>query len=105
MMRRLKRFGASRADLLDTYIKQFRSVLELAVPLWHPALTVYDVGQIERVHKSALAIILGTNYRSYRNGYTGREKKVTMCEICPRTGRFENSPIPYLTKLLNDHYR
>ena len=148
MMRRLKRVGASRADLLDTYIKQVWSVLELAVPVWHPALTVYVVGQIEWVQKSALAIILGRNYGSNRNALeilemdTLEERRKSLClkfalkasmhptfknwfkeskvskpressnvpkekyiQPYTRTGRFENSPIPYLTKLLNDHCR
>ena len=34
MMRRLKRIGASDADLLDTYIKQVKSILELAAIVW-----------------------------------------------------------------------
>ena len=66
MMRRLKRIGASQHDLLDTYIKQVRSLLELAVPVWQPALTNYDITQIERVQKTAFSIILGGKYESYK---------------------------------------
>ena len=147
MMRRLKRLGASDTDLLDTYIKQVRSILELAAPVWHPALTTYDRNQIERVQKSAFAIILGKSYRSYRHALetlemdTLEERRETLClkfalkasihptfkdwfkdfkmsrprecntgdnaryvEPYTRTGRFEDSPIPYMTKLLNKHY-
>ena len=45
MLRNLKRFGARTQDLIDVYVKQCRSVLELAVPDWSPGL--------------ALAIIMG----------------------------------------------
>ena len=49
----------------DVYIKQVRSVLELAVPAWQPGLTEYEAKQIERVQKCALSIILGEDYSSY----------------------------------------
>ena len=40
MLRRLKALGATKSEL-------FRSVLELAVPVWQPALTVKESSQIE----------------------------------------------------------
>ena len=39
MLRRLKNLGASDELLIDVYIKQVRSVFELAVPVWHSSLT------------------------------------------------------------------
>ena len=123
------------------YIKQIRSVLELAVPVWHSSLTVADRLKIERVQKSALQVILDVNYESYShacntsNILTLDERRKQLCkrfstkavrnpkhtkwfrispkvretrqnqpQFCPviaRTTRFENSPISYLTKLLN----
>ena len=65
ILRRLKGLGASTDELLDVYIKQVRSVLELAVPVWEPALTIHEVKQIERIQKCALAIILGDQYNNY----------------------------------------
>ena len=35
--------------------------------MWHSALTVQNSSDIERVQKSALAIILGNNYINYDN--------------------------------------
>ena len=67
MLRRLKTLGASDHQLVDVYIKQVRSVLELAVPVWHSSLTVADKISIERVQKSALHIILGLEYDSYKS--------------------------------------
>ena len=146
MLRRLKALGATEKELVDVYEKQVRSLLELAVPVWHPALTQQESGQIERVQKSAFHIILGKEYESYENAqkklgqiklslrrkklcqkfarkclksqkfsnwfcpeYIGpiktrlKEKKRTnhLKFVPTRTNRYENSPLPYMTKLLN----
>ena len=66
MLRNLKRLGTSNEELVDVYYKQCRSVLELAVPAWTPALTSSESNQIERVQKTACAIILGEKYTSYK---------------------------------------
>ena len=65
MLRRLKGVGASLEESKDVYIKQVRSVMELAVSVWQPALTNQEVQQIERVQKCAMAIILGNKYINY----------------------------------------
>ena len=41
-------------------------MLELAAPAWTPGLTKLEIRQLERVQKSACAIILGQNYESYK---------------------------------------
>ena len=64
-LRRLKKLGANEQDLKDVYIKQIRSILEFAVPVWHSSLTGEDRVLIERVQKSALHIILGNKFKSY----------------------------------------
>ena len=53
ILRNLKRLGANRSDLVD-------------VPAWTPGLTQTEVKQLERVQKSACAIILGEHYISYK---------------------------------------
>ena len=65
MVKRLYNLGATEIQMLDVYIKQVRSILELAVPAWHPSLTIADKLAIERVQKSALQIIYGLEYESY----------------------------------------
>ena len=65
-LRRLKKLGASTDDLLDLYHKHVRSILEYAAPVWHCSLTGEDRLKLERVQKSALHIILGQRYDSYR---------------------------------------
>ena len=59
MLRRLKGLGASEMEKLVVYYKQVRSVLELAVQVWRPALTQQEIKQIEIVQRCALYIILG----------------------------------------------
>ena len=44
-----------------------RSVLELAVPVWHPGLSLGDSKKIERVQKCALSIILRTHLQNYED--------------------------------------
>ena len=149
MLRRLKQLGASQSELVDVYQKQVRSVLELAVPVWQPGITVQEKYQIERVQKCALYIILGENYLNYIHALEMvgldnlEERRVKMCDnfarkaskhpkyktwfckesneppivntrgkkqkvtpmfkpVDTRTDRFKNSPLPYLTALLNE---
>ena len=67
MLRRLKTSGANSHELKDIYCKHVRSVLEYGAVVWHPGLTLENTMNIERVQKSALAIILGKNYIDYES--------------------------------------
>ena len=141
VVRRLKGLGAQTEELVDIYVKQVRSILELAVPAWHGAITQGEREDIERVQKGALHVILGAKYESYskalklvnledlesrRNKLCSkfakkaekhvkhhkwfkpkpkictRQKQVKYCKIVARTGRLKNSPISFLTNLLNN---
>ena len=139
-LRRLKSLGTPLEELLDTYYKQVRSVLELAVPVWHPGLTVQDSKSIECVQKAALAIILGDSYHSYQKTRnlldvkpldqrredlcltfalktsqkqkfkhwfvpTPRAHTTKYRPVWTRTDRYKRTPLPYLTNLLNNHFR
>ena len=94
MLRNLKKLGASRSDLIDVYYKQCRSVLELAVPAWAPNLTKTEVNQLERVQKTACAIILGFEYISYKSAL----KKLTMDTL---ESRREKICLTFAKKALN----
>ena len=151
MLRNLKKLGAENCDLVDVYYKQCRSVLEMAVPAWAPGLSKTEANQLERIQKSACAIILGENYCSYKsalkklNMKTLESRRSEICltfakkalkndkfkewfsvneemepvkrtrygeaQIIPtlkpvklRTDRYERSPIPYLTNILNEYF-
>lgn len=63
-LRRLKTLGADYDDLKDIFIKQIRSILDFAVPVWHSSLTGEDRLRIERIQKTAMHIIQGSQYKS-----------------------------------------
>ena len=65
MIRRLKVLGANTDELTDVYNKQVRSILEQAVAVWSPSLTLAQAAQIERVQKTFCAVVLGPNYTDY----------------------------------------
>ena len=67
MLRRLKAFGANQTELTDIYCKHIRSILEFAAVVGHSGLSQENILDIERVQKSAYAIILGKEYESYEN--------------------------------------
>ena len=134
--------GASDHVLLDIYEKQIRCTVEFAVPAWASSLKQYEITQIERVQKAALAIIFTTRYKNYENALriagldylsvrrsqiclkfakkayknpkykhwfcenlvdvNTRSKKLSLQPVKYRTDRFRDSPISYLTKLLNE---
>ena len=65
MIRRLKNLGMNTKSLVKIFTTQIRSVLEFGAVTWHPMLTKENSNAIERVQKTALAIILSPDYRSY----------------------------------------
>ena len=65
ILRRLKKYNLDIEHICDTYIKEIRSLLELAVPVWHSGLTLKQSRDIERVQKIALYIILGDSFLNY----------------------------------------
>lgn len=67
ILRRLLKFNLTQAEMFDVYTKEIRSVLEFAVPVWHSSLTSKLAGDIERVQKLAMRIILQHNYVNYKN--------------------------------------
>ena len=152
MLKRLKKLGASQAEMIDIYFKQVRCILEFAVAVWTPGLTNGESSQIERVQKCAIHVIMGDSYCSYNEALdelgveklsdrrsklclsfakrlekhpkysnwfnpaeetipptisTRSDKTLLQTKYTPvpfRTDRFSNSPIPYLTQMLNNHY-
>ena len=66
ILRRLNKFNLSKQELYDVYIKEIRSILELAVPVWHSSLTKKETKSIESVQKLAFKIILQKDYITYQ---------------------------------------
>ena len=65
ILRRMIIYNLDIELICDTYIKEIRSIVEMAVPVWHSGLTVKLSRDIERVQKVALLIILGDHYTNY----------------------------------------
>ena len=61
----MKRFNLDIFKIFDVYTKEVRSILKLAVPVWHSSLTKSESRQIENVQKASFKIILGESYISY----------------------------------------
>ena len=53
-LRRMKLLDVDPTIICDVYVKEIRSLLELAVPAWHSGLTKKQSGDIERVQKVAV---------------------------------------------------
>ena len=89
MLRRLKANGAGIIDLVDVYSKQVRCVLELAVAVWSPGLTVGQAAQIERVQKSACAVILGeqVDYKNALSKLNLKSLSERRKDLCLKFGR------------------
>ena len=51
-LRRMKKLHFDIFQLLDVYTKEVRSLLELAVPVWHSSLTRLQSAQIERIQNN-----------------------------------------------------
>ena len=66
ILRKAASFGASREDLKLIYKLYVRSHLEHSAPVWHSGLTLENAKDLERVQKSAVRIIMGGQYESYK---------------------------------------
>ena len=66
LIRKVASFGAKKEDLKNLYILFVRSQLEQSAVVWHSSLTEENIQNLERVQKSAIKIIMGEEYQSYR---------------------------------------
>ena len=67
ILRRLQPLNFSFSELFDVYIKEIRSILEYAVPVWHSGLTHKQSSEIEAVQKLAFRLILRQKYSDYNS--------------------------------------
>ena len=66
MLRNLRNFGAEEEHLLEVYYQQIRSIVEMACPVWNPGLTQQEIRKIERVQRTAMAIIRSEHHTTYQ---------------------------------------
>ena len=85
MLRNLKNYSATEEHLLDVFIKQVRSILELNGPVWHPGITQKESRLIEIVQHTAIAIIRRekcTSYSKYLKHLKLEKLEVRQKQLC-----------------------
>ena len=65
-LRRLLKYDLTIYELFDVFCKEIRSILEMAVPVWHSSLTKQQSLDIENIQKLAMKIILQEKYINYQ---------------------------------------
>ena len=71
--------------LFDVYCKEIRSILEMAVPVWHSGLTKKQSMEIEQIQKLAFRLILRNDYVNYQlacstfAALTLAERRIQIC--------------------------
>ena len=65
ILHRLYEFNLPIAEMVNIYILFIRSVLEYACIVWHSSISSEECNNIERVQKTALRIILKSDYDNY----------------------------------------
>ena len=79
MLRRLLKLKLSHLELFDVYIKEVRSILELAVPVWHSGLTIKQSNQIESIQKIAFKMILQNEACEKFSTISLKERRIKLC--------------------------
>ena len=83
------------SDLIQIYVGYIRPILEYCVPVSNGALTIKQVGSLERIQKRVCKIILGKNYVDY-------ESALITCKLQPLETRREKLCIEFAKSLLNN---
>ena len=71
-------------DLCNS-VQQIRSISEMACPVWNSAITQVEVSGLERVKKTALAIISGVNHTNHKEAleyfkiYSLKARREALC--------------------------
>ena len=98
ILRRLLKLDLDIHKMFDVYIKEIRSILELAVPVWHSGLTQQQSSDIERIQKIAFKIILQQKYENYKqacsslSAQTLQQRRVKLCsKFASKNSKSENS--------------
>ena len=67
LLRKVAAFCDNQDELKNIYILFVRSILEQSATVWHSSLSEENKNDLERVQKTALKVIMGQRYKSYRN--------------------------------------
>ena len=112
IMRRMLKLDLDTDKMFDTYTKEVRSILELAVPVWHSRLTKQQTQDIERIQKMAFKIILQEKYQTYPLACsqfattTLCERRVKLCsKFAIKNLKSENSLFTILKTTMHTRHR
>ena len=70
MLKNLKKLGAKEEDLLEVYYQQIRNIVKMACPVWSSGLSQQEIRFIERVQRTAMAVIRAENHTNYKEALT-----------------------------------
>ena len=85
ILRRMLKIELDIHQMFDVYSKEIRSILEMAVPVWHSGLTRQQSSEIENIQKMAMKIILQDKYVNYQlacsafSAKTLEERRLQLC--------------------------
>ena len=65
LLRKVAEFTTTVEDKRNIYVQYIRNILEQSCAVWHSSLTIENSEDLERVQKSAVRIILGSDYKGY----------------------------------------
>ena len=102
-LRRMKVLDVEPLVILDVYMKEIRSLLELAVPAWHSGLTLKQTADIERVQRVAVHIILSDS-KTGRSDYSYNMALVTL-GLEPLKVRREKLCLTFAQKALKSRHK
>ena len=102
MLRRMKLLDVEPLVMLDVYLKEIRSLLELAVTAWHSGLTQKQSADIERVQRVALNIILSDKFGFSDICY---DQALVILELEPLAVRREELCINFARKALRSRHK
>ena len=108
MLRRMIQLDLGPFTMLDVYTKEVRSILEMAVPVWHAGLTKLQSKDIERIQRISFQIILGSRYINYKQAckslgvQTLDERRVKLClKFAKKNHNSENSLFTKVKRVVN----
>ena len=79
-------FGLPMTEMINIYILYIRSILESSAVVWHSSITQLEERKIERIQKTALKIILASEYETYEQALlitgllTLKERRKVLCK-------------------------
>ena len=82
LLRRVASLGPSKSDLKQIYAVFIRSQLEQSAVVWHSSLTEQNKSDLDQVQQSALKVILGQKYETYKKALSDLDLETLEEDFC-----------------------